>query len=618
VWLWPATIAMQVGAALWLTRFSFFFQDDFLFLEQARTQRINLTYLREGLFEHFSPISRVLDKIVALGTPPSFGLARVIEMGFYAGTVAAFAWVAVTIIGRRWSAFALTLIFGQSLFLMRLLMWWTATANILPSTCFGLLAIGFYLRWRRSGSAWRLGVSFLAFAGALLDYENAMLIPVWLVLIQVVTLEDKATVSVWLRRLWSEKWAWLGYGILDAAALANYMTGYYFPVARPTLGQLGRFLELGLLEGFVPAVFGLKDPELAVTGHLPVVLAVDLVALGVIGFVVWQRKRAWRCAAAFAVVYLLCMVPLGLERITLFGTGIAQELYYQQSLQAMFWVVAALTISLPRRDRRSTPRVWLVPGRFGRRARLAVVVAIAAAYTLAYISSVSALEQATPGPVASSQYVNGIISAAAKVRAQTGHDLNLIDLTVPPGVLATAFFPYDRYDLFLDLIDPQIRIDKGGEIFSVSQSGSLVSETFHSITGGDMSAATVSDPDGSGREPAAAAGGGEMCIPEGTTLSRITIPLAKPLKLATVDAPLYGVSVRYLETTAVSVGLIVAGPGDTATLDEAVPHQWQAGVGSDVFPLLAPAAHEVSALIFVAPPGSCISALSVGEFTAAP
>jgi hypothetical protein len=132
-----------------------------------------------------------------------------------------------------------------------------------------------------------------------------------------------------------------------------------------------------------------------------------------------------------------------------------------------------------------------------------------------------------------------------------------------------------------------------------------------------MSAATVSNPDGSGREPAAAAGGGEMCIPDGTTFSRITIPLAKPLELATVDAPLYGVSVHYVESTAVSVGLIVVGPGEAASLDEAVPHQWQAGVGSDVFPLFASGFHEVSTLTFAAPPGSCISTLSVGEFTAA-
>ena len=47
-WLWPLSVAMQVGAALWLTGFTYFFQDDLLFLEQARTQRFDLTYLREG------------------------------------------------------------------------------------------------------------------------------------------------------------------------------------------------------------------------------------------------------------------------------------------------------------------------------------------------------------------------------------------------------------------------------------------------------------------------------------------------------------------------------------------------------------------------------------------
>ena len=50
-----------------------------------------------------------------------------------------------------------------------------------------------------------------------------------------------------------------------------------------------------------------------------------------------------------------------------------------------------------------------------------------------------------------------------------------------------------------------------------------------------MSAAITSDADGSGTEPAGTAGGGETCIPGGSTLSRIILPLAKPLELAKVD-----------------------------------------------------------------------------------
>ncbi len=615
-WLWPLSIAMQVGAALWLTGFTYFFQDDLLFLEQARTQRFDLTYLREGLFEHFSPVSRVLDKILSLTTPPSIELARAIEMLFYAGTIAAFAWVVVIILGRRWSALALTLFFGQSLFLMRLLMWWTATANILPSTFFGLLAIGFYLRWRGSGGAWRLIGSFIAFGLALLDYENAMLIPVYLVLIRLVVLNDKLTPSSWVRNLWRERWAWLGYAILDAAALANYLRSYYYPIARPPLDQLARFLELGLFEGFVPAVFGLKDPELGFAAQLPVVVTVDVVAVAIVAFAVWLRPRTWRCIAVFLGIYLLSMVPLGLERISLFGIGIGQELYYQQSLQASFWILVALTLSLPRRERRRERALGTMPRPRWIGARALAVVALAVAFAVGYVSSVNALEQATPGPVDSGVYIDGILAAARAVRTETGHDLDLLDLTAPPGVIATAFFPYNRYDMLLGLIDPQVHIDQGGqEIFSVTALGELVRESLRPMATGNLSAATVSASDGYGAQPAESVGGTQMCAPGGSGSSRISIPLSQPIELPAAQAPLYGASVSYVEPSASSVDVFLNGTAGLS-LDTAVPHDWVAGAGADLFPLLDPSVHQLAGLVFSVPDGSCITAVSVGEFVA--
>jgi len=51
------SVLLQVAVAAALTSYSFFFVDDFLFMGQARSQPFDLTYLRETLFEHFSPIA---------------------------------------------------------------------------------------------------------------------------------------------------------------------------------------------------------------------------------------------------------------------------------------------------------------------------------------------------------------------------------------------------------------------------------------------------------------------------------------------------------------------------------------------------------------------------------
>lgn len=615
-WLWPVSIALQVGAAIWLTSSTYFYQDDFLFLEQARTQPFNLSYLREGLFEHFSPVSRLLDSLLALTTPPSFELARALQMFFFAGTLAAFGWVMATILGHRWSAVVLTVLFGQSLVLMSLLMWWTATANLLPSICFELLAIGFYLRWRRSASAWQLAASLLAFAVALLDYEDAMLLPIYLLLIRLVILGDRLTPLAWARGLWKEKWAWMSYGVLDVAALINFLTGYYFHVARPTLAQMGRFLELGLFESFMPALLGLKDPELPLTNHVGVVVAADVIVVIVIGLTVWRRPRTWRCAAVFVLAFLVAMVPLGLNRITLFGVGLAQDLQYQQSVQFMFWILVAFAMTSSGRMARSRMRQKRGRPPLPVKVWAAATLLVVATYSVAYVSSVGALAESNPDASLSSVYVNGFLNAASRMRAASGQNVDVLDLTVPFNVLSSAFFPYTRYDMFFALVDPGVRIDQpAGEVFSLSTSGRLVSESFQEITSGALSKADVLSSDGSTRAPSENVGSAEACVPSGPGVFRLVVPLSRPVNLSANGAPLYGVLVRYVDPVASSVTVRLTDPEGTI-LDAAVPHQWEAGGGGDLFPLLAPEVRQLDGLAFDLVGGSCVTGVSFGEFVA--
>lgn len=346
-------------------------------------------------------------------------------------------------------------------------------------------------------------------------------------------------------------------------------------------------------------------------------VTVDIVAVAIVAIAVWRRPRTWRCIGVFIGVYLLSMVPLGLERISLFGIGIAQELYYQQSLQAIFWILVGLTLSLPRRQGRRERQFQTLTARGWTRARAVGVVVVTCAFGLGYVSSVNALEQATPGPVQSRGYIDGILAAARTARNESGHDLDLLDLTAPPGVIATAFFPYNRYDMLVGLIDPEVQIDQGGQdIFSITASGGLVREGFHPMVSGEMSAATVRASDGTGVQPAESVGGTEMCVPRGRGSSRISIPLSKPVELPTAQAPLYGASVSYVEPSASSVDVLLNGSGGLS-LDEAVPHDWVAGAGADLFPLLDPSVHQLVGLVLAVPDGACITAVSVGEFMAA-
>ena len=164
------------------------------------------------------------------------------------------------ILGNGWAAFALTIIFGQSIFLLRLLNWWTATANILPSSVGMLFAFWCYLRWRESGSRKLLVGSFAAFAVSLLDYETAILFPAYLALVSGLVLERRPGIRSWVALVRRERWAWTGYIVLDVAALINFYSFYYSPTARPSLHAIGSYLLVALFETFVPALVGIKYP----------------------------------------------------------------------------------------------------------------------------------------------------------------------------------------------------------------------------------------------------------------------------------------------------------------------------------------------------------------------
>ena len=208
-WLWLVSIMLQVLIAAVLTAYTYFFIDDWLFIAEARRLPLSLSYLRKPLYEHFSPISRLLDKLLVGDTTGSFALAHDLQLVMYAAAIAAFAFVVRTILGNKWPAFFLTILFGQSLFLIRLLNWWTATANILPATVFSLIAFGAYLRWWRSRSFGWLIVCLACFLVALLDYENAMLLPLYILTVSLLVLADDSRPRRLnaLRSEWRSGWA---------------------------------------------------------------------------------------------------------------------------------------------------------------------------------------------------------------------------------------------------------------------------------------------------------------------------------------------------------------------------------------------------------------------------
>jgi hypothetical protein len=617
-WLWAASFVAQVLCAAVSTAYTFFFVDDFLFLEQARAQPFDLAYLRGPLFEHFSPISRLLDRLLIVAAPGSFGLAHAIELALYACALVSFAFVIKQILGNTWTTFAFTIAFGQSIFLLRLLNWWTATANILPCTIFMLLALGCYLRWRRRRSSWLLAASLAAYALALLDYEEAMLFPVYLAAITFLVLEWRSGPRGWVTTLRRERWAWCGYALLALVALANYYAYYYVsPWGRPSLDALGRFLAVALLDTFIPALLGVKYP-VAPGAHVTAIAVAAVLMAAAIGLTLYLRPRAWRCLVAFVVVFLVTMVPVGFNRIVQQGVGTGHVLYYQQSLQFMFLVLAAFAISPRWSGRRVAPTSISVP-----RALLAIGgTATVAIYGILYVTSLRALEHASWQPRHDRAYVTAYLASITRLRrARGGREPVLLDLTVPGTVLPRHLAPFTAYSRFFALFDPAVRVGGSAHpLYLVGPRGALLPAAFASEASGRADRATVaSRPGPFAPSPRRAADG---CAPPQRQGLWLRVPLAHrqsvPIQAGAVQD---AIRVHYTlaATAGVSVALIA---GNGSTLSTPNSELWDGGSGTVLVPLasvsraLIITGGNLAAIAFRLPAGACVTEVSLGGLRA--
>jgi hypothetical protein len=611
------SVGLQVVCAAVLTNFTFFLVDDYEFLSEARTQSFSLAYLREGLYEHFSPISRFLDKLLVVVAPGSWVLAHGIQLVLYAGVLVAFAMVMREILGNGWRAFVFTVVFGQSLFLIRLLFWWTATANILPSSLFMLVALWCYLRWRETRSRALLAGSLLAYTGALLDFETAILFPAYLAIISLLVLERHPGPRAWAASLWRERWAWAGYLVLSAAAVANYYLFYYGPVPKPSVPQVLHYLVVTLFQTFVPALVGVTSSLAA-----GVAVATGIVVLTAVVITLYLRPRAWRCLVGFILVFLITMLPIGLNKIAHFGVGIGQVLYYQQSVQFMFLVLAAFAVSSRWSGSRAWPKLatlqvagttWsaLAIRAPSRRALAAAGIAAAAAYATLYVTSVRALRHQVWQEGKDSAYVSEYLASDKQVRAALGREPVLVDLDVPtlelPGHLATV----PTYGVFLALFNPNVRVGEiANPMYVLNPRGRLVPVRFVSSTRGLLGQASVTDAIGSAQVAAAPRDSSRACLPASHSASWLRVPLTQPQRLNALPdgfSSVLRVHFRMPARSTVTVRLVAwLGGRGFAT----IPDVWKRGSGARLIPL--DFTGQLSELDFQLPTRACVTGLRVG------
>jgi hypothetical protein len=603
-WLLPVVIALEVALMAVLTEYTYFFQDDFLFASQARDTNLGIGYLRLDLFGHFSPVTRLLDAFVVWIAPGNFLVAHAIQLSLFAAALGAFALTARTLMGAGWGAMALTVLFGQSLFLARLLNWWTASANILPATILGLLMITGYWRWSESGGRRWLLLAIASFALSLLDYETAMYVPVYILLMRLLIAEQGVSLISWARILWREKVAWLAFALLDLAALLNFLTFYYHSIPRPGKGQILHFLEITLFETFIPALLGLKNPEAILGRQAVVVVACLAIAAGVLAASLVLRPNAWRCWFVFVAVFLLNAVTFALNRVALYGVRAGYELYYQQSMHFMCLLLAGMAFSRRWGGVRKTTGAGPVLRRPGHRvAALASGLALLA-YGALYIPSQRALADAASLPAAARSYVETFKASLERVRSALHQEPVLLQHPVPAAVVFPQFAPYNFYDKFFALFDPKLRIDElGGSPYVVDGTGLLRAVDFNQMGAADVGRGTAATPDG--RQVPLLIDRSGACLPASLRIARIQFPLTTPA----VGGSLF-LRVHYRMRMGAVAGVLVENSSSTVAAGDD-PHYFAEGGGGQW--IWVSNSSRVEGVAFDLPGGSCITGVEAGS-----
>lgn len=487
-----AVLVISLASAAWFTRSFYYFQDDFIFIRQAQTSSLSLTYLRGSLFQHFSPVSRLADYALAHWFHSNVAAAHILELVLFAASVLAFSWTIRELVGRRWWRHFLTLAFAESLALLHLLGWWTATANILPATLFGLLTISSYLCYRRGGKKRWVAISLLSYGMSLCTHEQSWLVVGYLILFDVLVFAPGGRFREAFARLWREAWIWLGYLSLTVLAMINYFVFYYAPLKpRAGLGELIRYVGVQFTQGFAPSAMGLRPLTNGWTNTVALVL--DTLVFAVIVFVsIYRRPSAWRVWTVFAVGFLANAFMIGANRVGYYGVDFGKELYYLQSPAYLFLLCVGAAYSIdpagvPYVMHQNAPVRPRAPGHLrkpGNGVRLRVVSACLlafGAYALVFVTSattMTAKDQSNVESAAARAYFTKLLGQMDAAGGPSGQ-VAVLDAAVPDGVLDAGFAPWNQLSYDLPVVSPDAVVDQLRKAtFEVSPDGALVPARF--------------------------------------------------------------------------------------------------------------------------------------------
>lgn len=133
---------------------------------------------------HYVPLHKLFSALIVYCAPLNFDLALVVLLAFHL-LAAVLLYQLLTLFSNSRGNLLIVLLYACNPFVLDLLMWWSSGIHRLPYICLSLLSLYGYVLYRKSQRVGPLVLSVLAFLVAFGFYSKALLIPIYIMAIEL-------------------------------------------------------------------------------------------------------------------------------------------------------------------------------------------------------------------------------------------------------------------------------------------------------------------------------------------------------------------------------------------------------------------------------------------------
>ena len=493
-WSVVAVVLVECLYALWTASRGYFWQDDFVDLQEFRQLGLGRHLFEAPVFGHFIPGFTFVDYLISLIVPYPWWLIVLIEVILFGLSLFLLDRLLVTLFGPSWLCVILVAVAGASFSLVPSLVWWATALEYLVAIPAVLLALILHVRYLRIGRVRDAALGAVAIAVGFAFYDGFFVPVLFLVLMTVLFFPVGPGLHGVARTLAVHKRAWVLYGIPVALEIGWRFAhpGVYITGGSATVGQTLGFIGLSWTQTLIPLTFGVDAWLLP--SHAERVLAGVLGQIILVAFVVGTLLRkgsAWRAWVLLGSTFLVGATLVGVTRAGAYGPGDASDVKYF-AFDAFFLVIAVGFALLPIRPSgqaltavtlRAEPARSLSP-RPARAPRPAWFPALVVLATLAVVLAYGAVlvfdqnrdSESTTSHNSHRFFATFSTSWAAQT-SPTSHAF-LWNTEINPRVVTRKFFPDDTASVTVGRLHPEIRFDQwSGTGYLLRSDGSVVRAT---------------------------------------------------------------------------------------------------------------------------------------------